>query len=170
MPLRPVGWRCDEIENPFDGLAYLDAIANARHVQVSPVLAGNYACSLSSSEHARRARSFLDRSAALDVSHGVESSHSRPLASGRALLLRIPGSLPRRTRPTHPHLDRPKTGRAAITLEGANCAHGTIRSNPDRKLKAYAKDIFTDGHVRPVFSDSPATRQGHDLARRLFDN
>jgi hypothetical protein len=45
MPPRPVSRRRDEIENPVDGLAYLDATANARHVQVSPVLAGNYDCS-----------------------------------------------------------------------------------------------------------------------------
>jgi hypothetical protein len=37
MPLRSVGWRGDEIENPFDGLADLDTIVNARHPQVPPV-------------------------------------------------------------------------------------------------------------------------------------
>src|SRR4249920_3629663 len=33
MPLRPVRRRRDEIEDVFDGLAYLDAVANARHSQ-----------------------------------------------------------------------------------------------------------------------------------------
>ena len=34
MPLRPVCRRRDEIENLLDGLAYLDAVANARHPNV----------------------------------------------------------------------------------------------------------------------------------------
>ena len=38
MPLRPVCRRRDEIKNLFDRLAYLDAIANARHSQVLPAL------------------------------------------------------------------------------------------------------------------------------------
>jgi hypothetical protein len=38
MPLRPVRRRRDEIENLFDGLAYLDAIANARHPRFSGVV------------------------------------------------------------------------------------------------------------------------------------
>src|SRR6516164_3338954 len=36
MPLRPFRRCRDEIENLFDGLAYLDAVANARHPHVPP--------------------------------------------------------------------------------------------------------------------------------------
>jgi hypothetical protein len=35
MPLWPLTWRGDEIENSFDGVAYLNAIVNARHPHAS---------------------------------------------------------------------------------------------------------------------------------------
>jgi hypothetical protein len=36
MPLRPVAWRRNEIENLLDGAAYLDAVANAHHPVIPP--------------------------------------------------------------------------------------------------------------------------------------
>ena len=54
--------------------------------------------SLSSSEYVRRARLFLHLFVELDVSHGAQSSHDRPLSSEQALPPRTPGSLPRALR------------------------------------------------------------------------